>query len=69
MLIVSGTGTVGTEAAGDLLFNANLSSQMIQQLHLLQDGHLRFFEVLQRSSRLGSTSQGLQVVAHRVIGE
>lgn len=69
VLIVSGTGSVGTEAAGDLLFNPNLASQMVRELHLLQDGHLRFFEVLVRSSRLGSTSQGLQVVAHRMIGE
>ena len=69
VLIVSGTGSVGTEAAGDLLFNPNLASQMVRQLHLQKDGHLRYFEVLVRSSRLGSTSQGLQVVAHRMIGE
>jgi hypothetical protein len=69
VLIVSGTGTIGTEAAGDLLFDANLTEQMIRQLHLLHDGHLRFFEVLLKSSRLGSTFEGLQVVAHRIIGE
>lgn len=69
VLIVSGTGTVGTEAAGDFLFNANLTDRMIRELRLLRDGHLRFFEVLLKSSRLGSTSQGLQVIAHRIIGE
>jgi len=69
VLIVAGTGTVGTEAAGDLLFDASAVDQMIEKLHLVRNGRLRFFEVLLRSSRLGSTSQGLQVVADRIIGD
>lgn len=67
VLIVGGTRMEGTEAASDLLFNAALTEQMIRQLHLLKDGHLQYFEVLLKSSRLGSTARGFEVVAHRII--
>jgi hypothetical protein len=67
VLIVSGTGTVGTESASDMLFNENLARQMIRKLNVEKDGRVQYFEVLLKSSRLGTISRGSDIVAYRVI--
>jgi hypothetical protein len=67
VLIVSGTGTAGTESASEMLFNNNLASQMIQKLRLQKDGGMQYFEVLLKSSKLGTTSRGGDIVAYRIL--
>lgn len=67
VLIVSGTGIVGTESASEMLFNNGLAWQMIRKLNLQKDGHMQFFEVLLKSSRLGTTSRSSEIVAYRIL--
>lgn len=67
VLIVSGTGMVGTESASDMLFNNSLAWQMIRKLNLQKDGRVQYFEVLLKSSKLGTTSRSSNIVAYRIL--
>ncbi|MCL5745446.1 MAG: hypothetical protein M1541_16240 [Acidobacteria bacterium] len=69
VLIISGTGGQGTESCSEMLLGPDLASKMIQQLRLYKDRRMRFFEVLVRSSQLGSTSSGVEILAHRILPE
>jgi hypothetical protein len=66
---VSGTGTEGTESACEMLFNPELASRMMQRLNLRGNGRTQFFELLLKSSKLGNTSNGVEIVAYRMLRE
>ncbi len=67
VLMIAGTHMEGTEAAGELLLNQAMASDMIQDLGLESGGRLRPFEVLLKTSRMEGTSTGAVVVAHRIL--
>ncbi len=67
VLIIAGTRMEGTEAAGEMLLNQAMVSNLIRGLGLESDGELRPFEVLVKSSRMEGTSTGAVVVAHRIL--
>jgi hypothetical protein len=67
VLMAYGTGTEGTESAWEVLFNPQLMSKLMTELNLPNTGNGRFFEVLLKSSRVGNTSNGVEIVAHRIV--
>lgn len=67
VLMVYGTGTEGTESAWEMLFDPQLMSKLVSELNLTNTGKNRFFEVFLRSSRVGNTSTGVEIVAHRIV--
>lgn len=67
VLIVSGTGTEGTESACEMLLNPDLISRTVRELNLAKNGTTQYFEVLLQSSRVGNTSNGAKILAHRTI--
>jgi hypothetical protein len=68
VLLVAGTSMEGTEAAGELLLNPDIVSNMFRKLGLEPGGKLQPFEVLMKSSRMEGTSRGAEVVTHRIWG-
>lgn len=67
VLMVGGTGTEGTESAWEMLFNPELMSKLMRELKLTNTGTPHFFEVLLKSSRVGNTSNGVEIVAYRIL--
>lgn len=67
VLMVYGTGTEGTESAWEMLFNQQLMSNLASTLDFTESGRTRFFEVLLKSSRVGNTSNGVKIVAYRIL--
>lgn len=67
VLLVYGTGIEGTESAWEMLFNPQLMSKLVSELNLTNTGKNQFFEVLLKSSRVGNTSNGVEIVARRIV--
>jgi hypothetical protein len=68
VLMIAGTRMEGTEAAGEMLLNQALASDMIRNLGLESGGRFRSFEILVKSSRMEGTFTRAVVVAHRILG-
>lgn len=70
VLILAGARMESTEALGELVMNEQLSLRLLHGLGLMDaQGHVKYFEVLFRSTRVGSSAREPVVVAHRVITE
>jgi hypothetical protein len=65
VLIVQGLNMAATQAAADLLFNADAIKPVLQQA-TLPDGSLRSFEVLIETTSVGATAPGAQLIATRI---
>jgi hypothetical protein len=68
VLMIAGTRMEGTEAAGEMLLNQAMASDMIRNLGPESGGRLRSFEILVKSSRMEGTFTRAVVVAHRILG-
>jgi hypothetical protein len=69
VLLLSGTRTEGTESASELLLNSDLTAKMIDSLQLRKAGRLHYFEILLKSARMGGTSKGAEIIAHRILAD
>jgi hypothetical protein len=67
VLLVQGTYAEGTEAVAELLTNYEACSAIVSDLNLEVGGALRPFELVVKSTVIEGTSQGSEVVAHRLL--
>lgn len=68
VLMIAGATREGTEAAGEYITNPQLSLQLLNRIHALDNGHVRYFEVLLKSTTIAGTSKNAEVVAYRLLG-
>jgi hypothetical protein len=67
VLMIAGATGEGTEAAGELATNSELSMRMLQSIHAIDRDGVRYFEVLLKSGTLGGTSKRAEIVAYRLL--
>lgn len=67
VLMIAGATREGTEAAGEYITNPRLTLQMLKSIHALDNGHVRYFEVLLKSGTIAGTSKNADVVAYRLL--
>ena len=65
VLIVQGLNMAATQAAADILFNADETKSILQQA-VLPNGTLRPFELLIETTSVGATAPGAQIIATRI---
>ncbi len=67
VLMIAGATREGTEAAGEYITNPQLTLQLLNRIHALNNGHVRYFEVLLKSTTIAGTSKNAEVVAYRLL--
>lgn len=67
VLMIAGATREGTEAAGECITNPRLSLQMLKGIHALDNGHVRYFEVLLKSVTIAGASKNADIVAYRLL--
>ena len=67
VLVLAGTFMEGTEALGEYLMNPVLVSKVVRDLGLEKNGVVQSFELLVRSSLVGGSFAGTEVLAHRIL--
>ncbi len=67
VLILEGTTTEGTEAAGDFMTDSNAASRLRKALKLKSGEALPYFQLLLKTTMLGGAATKMQAVAYRVI--
>lgn len=67
VLILEGTTTEGTEAAGDFMTDPGLASRLRKDLNLKSGEPVPYFQLLLRTTMLGGAATKMEVVAHRII--
>ena len=67
VLMIAGATREGTEAAGEYITNPQLSLQMLNRIHALDNGRIRYFEVLLKSTTIAGTSKNADIVAYRLL--
>lgn len=67
VLMIAGATREGTEAAGECLTNPQLSLQMLNRIHAIDNGHIRHFEVLLKSVTIAGASKNADAVAYRLL--
>lgn len=61
-LIIAGTNSQATDAAGEFLTSELSMQRLLQQLHTT---HMPYFEILLKTTRLRGTPMGAEIVAYR----
>jgi len=64
ILIIQGLNMAGTQAAADILFNAEVMKPILQKASL-PDGDLKSFELLVETKSIGANAPGAQIIATR----
>jgi hypothetical protein len=64
ILIIQGLNMAGTQAAADILFNAEVMKPILQKA-TLPDGELKSFELLVETKSIGANAPGAQIIATR----
>ena len=65
MLLIEGLDVAGTEAAAEMLFHPDLLAPVLDKAKR-EDGGLRSFEVLLRSTSIQSNAAGTRIIASRI---
>jgi hypothetical protein len=64
ILIIQGLNMAGTQAAADILFNAEVMKPILQKASL-SNGELKSFELLVETKSIGANAPGSQIIATR----
>jgi hypothetical protein len=67
VLMIGGASGEGTEAGGEFTTHLKLLQQMLETIHAIDHGRVRYFEVLLKSGTLGGTSERAEIVAYRLL--
>jgi hypothetical protein len=67
VLMIQGATGEGTEAAGEYITHPELLNKLLRTIHAIENGRVRYFEVLLKSGTLAGTPKNAEIISYRFI--